>query len=186
LEQARAGSQQALGSLFDGLRNYLLLIANQELPPDLQGKLGASDLVQETFLEAHRDFPQFQGQSEAELQSWLRQILQHNLSNATRHYRATDKRQLAREVSLASLAEPLAERDSPSASLQRQERDLALAAALARLPDDYRQVIAWRNYERLSFQEIGERLQRSHEAARKLWVRALALLQEHLQAHEAT
>ena len=62
-------------------------------------KGGASDLVQETFLEAQRDFPRFQGTSEAELLGWLRQMLLNNVANFTRHYRIT-KREVGREVAI--------------------------------------------------------------------------------------
>ena len=52
LAEARTGSRQALGQILESCRNYLLLIAGKELTSDLQAKGGASDLVQETFLEA--------------------------------------------------------------------------------------------------------------------------------------
>src|SRR4051812_46159075 len=61
IRRARAGSHEALGQLLDGCRGYLLRIARDELDPRLQAKGGASDLVQETFLEAQRDFAAFTG-----------------------------------------------------------------------------------------------------------------------------
>src|SRR5437762_14358353 len=100
LSSARNGSPDALGVALESCRAYLLLVANQELDSGLQAKGGASDLVQETFLEAHRDFPGFEGSSADELRGWLRKILLHNLANFARHYRDTDKRKLAREVGL--------------------------------------------------------------------------------------
>src|SRR5262245_48322024 len=97
---ARRGGWSALGRLLDDCRPYLLLIANQELPPDLWAKAGPSDLVQETFLEAQRDFAQFRGGTEAELLAWLRALLVHNLDNFTRGFRAAAKRDVAREVAI--------------------------------------------------------------------------------------
>src|SRR5205085_10055364 len=94
LPAARAGSRDALGKALEACRGYLLLIANRQLDAALQPKGGPSDLVQETFLEAQRDFAQFQGDSGAELLAWLRQLLLHNLANFKRRYRATDKRQV--------------------------------------------------------------------------------------------
>jgi hypothetical protein len=61
MQAARAGSAEALGRLLEGCRAYLLLAANRQLDADLQAKGGPSDLVQETFLEAQKDFPPFQG-----------------------------------------------------------------------------------------------------------------------------
>src|SRR5437764_11715348 len=100
LEAARTGSREALGRVLDSYRAYLLLIADRELDPKLQAKGGASDLVQETFLEAQRDFNGFQGSSDGELRAWLRQLLLHNLANWARRYRDAAKRQLDREVGL--------------------------------------------------------------------------------------
>src|SRR5271166_2506287 len=92
LAAARSGSRQALGALLEACRGYLLLVARQELDPPLLAKGGASDLVQQTFLEAHRDFARFHGKSEEELLAWLRQLLLHNLADFTRRYREVAKR----------------------------------------------------------------------------------------------
>ena len=62
----------------------------------------------------------------------------------------------------------------------------ALQLAIQRLPGHYQDVIRWRNYDRASFEDIGMRLERSAEAARKLWVRAVEMLQQELDtSHEA-
>src|SRR5215470_14425159 len=98
LPAARTGSAEALGRLLEGCRGYLLLVAQRELAPDLQAKGGASDLVQETLLDALRDFPRFQGTSEAEVLAWLRRLLLNNLVSFTRRYRDAGKRQIGREV----------------------------------------------------------------------------------------
>ena len=71
LDRARRGSPQALGQVLELCRRYLLHIANSELDSHLQAKLGASDVVQETFLEAQRIFDRFEGNSPDELRAWL-------------------------------------------------------------------------------------------------------------------
>jgi DNA-directed RNA polymerase specialized sigma24 family protein len=101
LAAARAGSREALGQVLQTCQNYLLLVANQQLDAGPQAKGGASDLVQDTFLAAQRDFTQFHGTSEGELRAWLRQVLLNRASNFARHYRA-GKRALGREVALAA------------------------------------------------------------------------------------
>ena len=65
IDQARLGSIEASGELLEACRGYLLLIANGQLDADLRQKLGGSDLVQETFVQAHRDFVRFNGGSNA-------------------------------------------------------------------------------------------------------------------------
>src|SRR5262245_35817270 len=92
LVDARAGSGEALGQALEACRRYLMLVAQRKLPPDLRTKGSASDLVQQTFLEAYRDFAQFHGTTEDELLAWLRQLLLHQVGKFARQYRGTAKR----------------------------------------------------------------------------------------------
>jgi RNA polymerase sigma-70 factor, ECF subfamily len=188
LPAARAGSREALGQLFEACRAYLLRIANEGVAADVQAKGGASDLVQETFLEAQRDFARFQGDTEAELLAWLRCLLLNNVANFARHYRATGKRQVGREVPLersdsSQAGEPtfVADTPSPSMAAMAHEKAEAVARALERLPEDYRRVITLRNQERREFDEIGRLMERSADAARRLWSRAIERLQQELE-----
>lgn len=189
LPAARAGSREALGQLLEACRGYLLRIANEGLGTDLQAKGGASDLVQETFLEAHRDFARFHGSTEAELLAWLRCLLLNNVANFARGYRATEKRQVQREVPLragdsssAGEAGLVADTGSPSTEAMAHEKAEAVARALERLPEDYRRVITLRNQERREFDEIGQLMNRSTDAARRLWSRAIERLEHELEA----
>lgn len=192
LAEARAGSPAGLSRLLEECRGYLLGIANQELDPQLRGKAGASDMVQETFLRAQREFEQFDGQTEQEWLGWLRQILVHQLANLNRHYCGTSKRNIQRELPLndapgqhgeGDLVDP---GDTPSAIARTKEDDDRLRAALKQLKPKYRQVIEWRNYEGLSLEEIGQRLGKSAEAARKLWARAVDQLGQRLETPDAS
>jgi RNA polymerase sigma-70 factor (ECF subfamily) len=188
LPAARAGSREALGQALELCRGYLLRVANQGLDADLRAKGGASDLVQQTFLEAQRDFGGFQGSSEEELIAWLRQLLLHNVANFSRGYRDTDKRRVAREVELDAAqlaaggkAELAADIPSPSTEAIAREQAEKIQRMLKRLPEDYRRVILLRNQERRSFAEIGQLMDRSAEAARRLWSQAIERLQQELE-----
>src|SRR5438128_1295714 len=98
LAAARAGSHQALGQALENCRPYLLRVAQDEIDPELRAKGGASDLVQETFLDAQRLFARFRGASEVEWLAWLRQLLLHNVGDFARRFRGTGKRNLGREA----------------------------------------------------------------------------------------
>jgi RNA polymerase sigma-70 factor (ECF subfamily) len=193
LAQAQAGSPEALGHALEACRSYLLLVADRELSPDLKAKGGASDLVQETFIEAQKDFACFQGKSDAEFLAWLRCLLQHRLANFARRYRKTQKRGLGREITLASGDSSSSGANNlpgdtltPSRQAMAREQIEALERVLARLPEDYRQVIALRYQDELSFEEVGKIMQRSADAVRKLWWRALGRLRDELEApHES-
>lgn len=185
IEAAREGSLEALGLSLQACRQYLLLIANQELKADLRAKVSPSDLVQDTFVKAHKEFGRFHGHSEEELKAWLRCILLNVLSNARRHYQSTEKRKLGLEVPLEwEPAEPgrapalPAPTTPPPIEVIAREEAGALQRALDALPDHYRQVIVWRYWERRKFEWIGRRLGRSPEAARKIWGRAVEQLSQ--------
>ena len=187
LPAARAGSREALGKVLEAARQYLLAIARQEFDPDLRAKNSPSDVVQETFVEAQRDFGQFQGDTEAELLAWLRQLLLNNLGQFSRRYRDTDKRQVSKEISLdgaPSSAEVkenlLADTPTPSSPAVEQEEAEKVRRTLERLPEHYRQVLLWRYEDDLPFDEIALRLGKSANAVRHLWARAVARFEEEL------
>lgn len=185
LEEARSGDGAALGRLLELYRGYLLLMARVQVGRRLQGKVDAADLVQETFLEAHRDFAQFRGATEGELVGWLRRILATNLANLVRSYYGTQRRdmhlerELNRELdeSWAALDGGLiAQQSSPSNQAARREQAVLLADALEQLPQDYRDAIVLRHLEGLTFPEVSERMGRTEDSVKKLWARGLARL----------
>jgi RNA polymerase sigma-70 factor (ECF subfamily) len=154
LRRARAGDGPALGRLLELYRNYLTLLARMQIGRRLQGKVDPADLVQETFLEAHRKLAAFRGGTEEELVSWLRQILAGNLAHLVRRYCGTQRRdvrlerQLAEELDQSSQALDrglVARHSSPSQQAARHEQAVLLADALERLPEDYRDVIVLRH-----------------------------------------
>src|SRR6266436_568741 len=100
--EAKKGGDAVLGPLLELYRNYLRILARMEIGRRLQGKLDASDLVQETFLEAHRHFASFQGTCEPQLIQWLRQILAAKVANLVRHYFGTKARDIRLERELAA------------------------------------------------------------------------------------
>jgi RNA polymerase sigma-70 factor (ECF subfamily) len=190
LSRARAGDGEALGRLLEAYRSYLTLLARVQLGRHVQSKVDPSDLVQEAFLEAHRDFHQFQGQTDAELLAWLRRLLVHNLANEVRRYRTQRRdlrleRQLAAELDESSQALErglIAAGSSPSARAARSEEGLRLAEALERLPADARDVLLLRHFQRLTFPEIARRLGKTLDTVKHVWLRSLGRLRDDLEA----
>lgn len=176
-------SMSQLGEMLKAEQNYLLAIATQELGLNLKAKGGASDLVQDTFLNATRDLRHFAGQTPDEFRSWLRSILLHSLLSFRRQYLDTAKREAGREVPLGSTLQsvsPDGRIPSPSRVVMQAELMAALQAAKQALPPAYQEVIELRSVEHLSFEEISRRLNRSADASRKLWCRAVDALQAEL------
>jgi RNA polymerase sigma-70 factor, ECF subfamily len=172
-----------------GYRPWLHLLARIQIGSRFQGKFDVSDVVQQAMLEAVKAWPQFRGRTGAERAAWLRKILAHALAHEVRRYAGTDKRDVGREVSLEDALEASSRRlgqtlaapgSSPSVQADRHETELRLAAALERMPEDYRTVIVLRNLDGLSHEDVASRMGRGVGAVRMLWVRALTRLRQEL------
>lgn len=184
LRQARDGSESSLGEVLQSFRNYLLLLADDELGNEVKVKVSPSDVVQDSFLEARQDFARFAGSTPEQFHAWIRRILLNNIANVLRDFCRTARRDISRETRLGdSQAGRIPDNNSvisPSGAAIYQEELDKLQNALTRLPAHYQEVIHLRNYERASFADIGQHLKRSAAAAHKLWIRALEMLQQEL------
>jgi RNA polymerase sigma-70 factor (ECF subfamily) len=187
IEEARAGDLSILGQLLESYRSYLSLLARIEIGRRLQGRVDASDIVQETFLDAHRYFPVFRGTAETHFVRWLREILAGTLANTIRRHLGTQARDARLERALGAdldqssctLAQILVDpHASPSQIAVRREQGHLVAEALAELPEDYQMVIVLRHVEGLTFPQVAERLQRSVDSVEKLWLRGVARLRQ--------
>src|SRR3954471_24669989 len=124
-------------------RSYLLLLARIKLDRKVRGKLDASDVVQQTLLEAHQALESFRGDDTAAQAAWLRQILARNLANAVRDLTRAKRdvrKERAFQADLDTSSSQLegwlaAEQSSPSQKMEHHERALQLAEAVAQLPD---------------------------------------------------
>jgi RNA polymerase sigma-70 factor (ECF subfamily) len=178
----------ACGTDLEQFRSYLRLLARMGLGRRLQSMLDASDLVQQTLLEAHQDLGHFRGQDEAVLAAWLRQVLARNLANAARDL-GRHKRDVARERSLEDSAARLegwlaAEQSSPSQGAVRRENAVQLAQALEALPANQRDAVVLRHFEGLSLADIAARLGCTTAAVTGLLHRGLKNLRQRLPAPE--
>jgi len=192
LDKARRGDEAARDRLFLVCRNYVSLVARAEMASWLKAKVDASDLVQQTLLEAHRGLANFRGTTEGEWLGWLKQILVHNAADFVRRYHGVEKRCAGREVSLAA-SEDSAQNapqlsdggPTPSQLVMQKELHLQVADAVARLPEDYQEVVILRNLQQLPFDDVAERMGRSRPAVQMLWMRAIRRLQEVLNEGES-
>lgn len=186
LRRALAGDDAAIIDVIESLRPYLLLIANQNCDHDLRGKVGASDLVQSALIAAHRNFADFRGTTAEEFNRWVKQILNNNLIDARRHYKGTARRNIDDEIRLDDspiVSDELEDaREMPTSLLLQSERRRLIERAMAELPENYARVVRLRNWQGLTFREIGQQLNTGEDAARKLWSRALLRLHDLIQA----
>ncbi len=186
-------SSEPKNSELDQYRDYLLTLARTQLPNQLRSRVDASDVVQETLLEAHRQREQFQGTEPGHLFAWLRQILAGKLVDALRR-ETRDKRDVRRErecqleldASAANLADLAgAELSTPSRKFERNELALQLAQALQELPPNQCEALTLRYLQNQSLAQIAESMDKTPVAVAGLIKRGSAALRQRLSAKQA-
>lgn len=174
-------------------RSYLYLMARAHLGPRMGARVDASDLVQQTLLDAHARRGQFRGDSDAARAAWLRQILANNLQDALRHHHRA-KRDIGRQQPLeAAIDESFrrahswlaAEQPTPSQCAETSEDLLRLADALTKLREDQRDAVILRHLQGMSLVEVAAELERSESAVAGLVYRGLKKLHELLGEQES-
>jgi len=171
-------------NLFARIRDYLRILARIGLDPRLRAKLDESDVVQQTLLEAHRDWEQFRGGSDGERYAWLKRILARNLSGLVRDF-TRGKRDVNREAAEASshrLANWLAtDQTTAATALQREEEMAALALALASLGEQQREAVILRHWHDWTVAAIAAELRTTPDAVTGLLYRGLKNLRRLLR-----
>jgi RNA polymerase sigma-70 factor (ECF subfamily) len=154
----------------EACRFYLRLVVRRGRWSSGSRQAGTSDLVQNTILDAWRNFSKFKGQTPGQFRTWLKAILVHSALNARRRPFMTSLNldRAVREIPGSST--------SPSDRFQRESSRQALDTRLSRLPEHLRAAIRMRMWEELTFVQIGERLGISEDSARKLFARAIVKL----------
>lgn len=177
---AQQGSLSALGRMLELHRPELCCVAERLISRRYHGLLGASDLVQETLINATRGFAAFEGSRSIELRAWLRRILVNKLTEMARRQEMRVRSQQrgphdqAHDLRLPD-GEPM-----PSSIVASAEAAAVIREGLARLPIKYRRVLELRIDATLGFRDIGDQLMISEDAARRLFRRALAQLKREI------
>jgi RNA polymerase sigma-70 factor (ECF subfamily) len=174
------------GEPFEKYREYLDLLARQQVRQRLQGKIDLSGVVQQTLLEAHQAIAILEPLADAQQAVWLRRALANNLADELRKL-ATGKRDARREQALqagldqsASRFEALLPADSvtPSRNVEQAEQFLQMAAAIKHLPDAQRQAIELHHLQGLPLAEVAAEMGSTAPAVAGLLHRGLKKVRE--------
>ncbi len=187
LEQARAGDREALNSLLALHRERLRRMVEIRLDSRLQGRLDASDVVQEAFVEVTERLQDYIHEPKLPFFLWLRLVVGERLVRLHRHHLGAQMRDAGREVSLypgalpaassaALAAQLLGRHTSPTQAVVRAERILRVQEALNALDPVDREILALRHFEELTAAEAARVLAIEESAAAKRYFRALKRL----------
>jgi RNA polymerase sigma-70 factor (ECF subfamily) len=193
LDLSMAGDQAALEQLL--LLHYQWLHQRVErlIPSDLQGLISADDILQETFVRVFASIQGFQPRADLSFPYWLKTIADHqviDMIRRRRHERLTNPppppdSSVSIDDHLGGVAGTMYpwsaaadEQDSPLRGAILHELGQVLPLALARLPDDYRNVLRLRYLEGRALEEVAAEMGRSVDAVRGLCHRAGKQLRE--------
>ncbi|WP_158520831.1 sigma-70 family RNA polymerase sigma factor [Fuerstiella marisgermanici] len=185
IAHAVAGDSAACAKLLKTCRPLLRLVAQRHCREMLRARFDESDIVQLTCMEAHRALPEFRGKTASELLAWLNTILRRTIWRLDNEHTA-QQRDVAREFIPTANEESLsfiwntlpAHGKGPASRLIMGEAALAVAAALDKLPDDYRAVLEMRFLDSMKLKEIANQKQTTVGAVAGNLRRGLEMLQQ--------
>ncbi|HBP18020.1 MAG TPA: hypothetical protein DEA08_09540 [Planctomycetes bacterium] len=182
---AQGGDEEAYEALFARVADRLLLYLRLRMGAGLRRNLEPLDLVQDTYLAAHRAFPGFEARGEGAFSRWLFQIADNRLRDAADRYRALKRQALQGALRDSGvLARMRADQASPATESDLRDRARALSEALARLEARERDAVLLRHFHQETFAAIAVQLGTSEATARRLVARAQAKLGRALRGSE--
>jgi RNA polymerase sigma-70 factor (ECF subfamily) len=193
IDRARAGDSSAWGAIMEHYRERLRRMVALRLDRRLQGRVDASDVIQEGYADAAARLEEYSRDRSMPFFLWLRFLVGQRLAEQHRHHLGVQARDAGRDISLYRRAMPetttaalaaqlLGKHTSPSQAAIRAERKLRLQEALNSLDATDREILALRHYEQLSNGETATVLGLDKSAASKRYARALVRLKDILAA----
>jgi RNA polymerase sigma-70 factor (ECF subfamily) len=157
------------------------------ISPILRGRVDASDVVQESFLEAWNRLGAYLDKPTMPFFLWLRFLARQKLFALHRKHAGVRARDPRREVALYDGALPEASSEalasqllghlpSPSEAVERAELQMRLQEGLDALDPEEREILALRHFEQLTSAEAAGELGITEAAAAKRYLRALRRL----------
>jgi RNA polymerase sigma-70 factor (ECF subfamily) len=175
---------EALGRLLEKYRSYLKILLKQHLSRKLAARCDASDIVQQTMMNAVRAFGQFRGSSEPEFSAWIKKLHANNLRDVLRKHVVSGKRAIQHEVRFDDgedtatfyWNEPSDPGSTPSKKAIHGENTLRLSELMESLPESQREAVRMRHLQGRPLAEIAKELDRSVAATAGLIKRGVAAL----------
>ena len=188
VDKARDGDRDAQSQIVEQVQSYLSMMADKNMPQVIRPHMNPSDIVQHTLIQMVNGFENFRGSSTQEFYGWLNQIIKNESKKAARDL-TRQKRDVRKQMSMNQQTESQSQLNfeavdfqaTPGTEAIANERIELFKNVLDSLPQDYSTVIQLRTFERLSFNEIGEKMNRTPDAVSKLWYRAIVKFQKEIE-----
>ncbi len=180
LQRWFAGESNALDALIERDLPWIEDRVRSRLGPLLRSRGEVEDFVQDAMIEVLRYGPRFSLSNRRQFRGLLARLIENTIRDRAKYY-AAQRRDAGRErrlptAGVADLDRPQREVTRPSVAVDRDEEVAWLELALGLLGSEDRQVLRLRQWEGLSFAEIGERLGLLGNTARVRFARALPKL----------
>ena len=179
VRRANAGDEAATRELFERHVAALRARVRRGLPPALRAKVAESDVIQDAYVAAFLKLGEFEDRGDGSFARWLHVVLQRKLLNEVRRHVGGKKRDARREMAAGSSVVRIAGASSdpsPSVAAADAEDRARVAAAIESLPGAQRDALRLVHEERLSYEDAARRLERTPDAVRKLYGRAVLAL----------
>ena len=184
LQRYRAGDGDALWELCSRVEPLLRRRIEQRIPRRLRRRVSVADVLQDARVAAYERREAFEERGPDAFRKWILGIVDKKALRAVRDHRGVAKRDQGREVTRAHRPDTAmfpGSTPSPSEVYVASELADLARAAMAALPPDYREVLRLARDEQLTLREVGERMERSREAAKKLYARAISRFEQELE-----
>ena len=180
---------QVVGELFDRHCDRLKRMVQLRMDHRLKGRVDASDVLQEAYVEALQRLPDFLQDRPMPFFLWLRFITEQKLNVFHRRHLETKARDAGREVSLHQqplpqvsseilAAQLIGRHSTPSQAAMRVEMQSRLQEALDAMNPIDREILALRHFEQLTNSETAQVLGLRESAASQRYGRALLRLKD--------
>lgn len=186
LSRAQSGDQAAIGDLLEHYRPYLRILAQRSLSPELQRRVGASDIVQQTCIAAMKGIRKADFDDIDRFLAWLRTVHQHQIVDLIRHHTEANRRAVSREQDASADHDIALFASTPSQRLMAAENAADLARAMEKLPENQREAIRLKYIEGITVAETAKALGSTKYAVVGLLNRGMTNLRQLLRPeHES-
>lgn len=176
LEQGRSGNPQALADLVERCQTRVHRIVQRRMGPGLRKISDSGDVAQDALIQICKAFPASYPEDQAQFWKWLNGVVENRLRNLARSGKRVPP-VIPNQLQQDAAAE------SDEVNLDQTFEQRLLATGLEELTEKHLQVIRLRDFQGMSFVQVGNQMGLNAEAAWALHKRAMISLIKVIRQH---